>query len=38
MIMATMENLEEERENSLAFSITEPSSQKHLILRILYLQ
>ena len=23
MIMATMENLEEERENSLAFSITE---------------
>ena len=24
MIMATMENLEEERENSLAFSITEP--------------
>ena len=24
MIIATMENLEEERENSLAFSITEP--------------
>ena len=24
MIMATLENLEEERENPLAFSITEP--------------